>query len=858
MIEVKNLVKIFKSKKKDKCCALNDISFKLPDTGFVFVVGKSGSGKTTLLSLIGTLDNITSGDIIVDGISLKNISEKEASYYRNQKIGFIYQDYHLIDEITVKENINLALDINETKVDQDILEALTRVGLKGYENRYPKELSGGEKQRVAIARAIVKNPSIILADEPTGNLDTNTSKQILNLLQQLSKTCLVLIVSHDLYSARDFADKILKLSDGKIVSKLKRNEKAYRNAVIRNGTLYLPQNTNITKEQEDIINSNFSKIHKIASIDDAFITYDEVNEENIIKKPLKNKHISIRESFKLGLKFIKNKIGSIFAYSLILACLINVLGLTQTIANYPKSDMIQNQMQKRNYDKVTIVKSVPDDQIKNNMPLSIPNKDITEFQNLALEGNSYLSYNNGCLAYHIDPKNLNRFFPYNNLIILDENELINLFGIDGSVDFLSLNPKQENYGFYITDLIADVLIANHSAYKNYDTFYESYLCQNTHGWKHGYVNGIINTNYKTKYKDILKYYKNRKLIDETPKKLIESEEFIEFQTMCDNFLTAKYTLNKNYIEDLSNSNAKDWTVPGYSTLSFNNKSFDSNLLIGAKNNSDLKGNEIKISSKAYEMLTGKFIDKNNFDTDFKPIEINLNIREIALIETSSIIHKEKMIVKDLLLSGPDHYATVSNEMNSKLIKYEMYPISIKFDNSKDIQKVFDKCEELGYEISDPICTVYNKLATQVVTFSDLFNLILIVLVIGIVILVIAFALKSIKEQYHNIGILKSLGTRNFDLSFIFSFKMISLCIFSTLIYAATAYGFFELADKILVKSVNRFTSTFVISNIDLILFNPLYFTLNILILVTIGIVSLIFEAIKLRKIKPINIMKAKE
>ena len=183
MIKIDKLTKVYKSKKRNKVKALDNINITLPNNGLVFVLGKSGSGKSTLLNLIGGLDSITEGNIIVDGNDISNFSESKFCDYRNTHIGFIFQDYHLIDELTVYDNICLSLNLRRIEDTEDVLKALKKVDLEGYENRYPTELSGGERQRVAIARAIVKSPRIILDDEPTGNLDTNTATQIIEILK---------------------------------------------------------------------------------------------------------------------------------------------------------------------------------------------------------------------------------------------------------------------------------------------------------------------------------------------------------------------------------------------------------------------------------------------------------------------------------------------------------------------------------------------------------------------------------------------------------------------------------------------------------------------------------------------------
>ena len=190
MIKITSLNKVYRSKKHKRCYALNNVNLTLPDAGLVFVLGKSGSGKSTLLNLIGGLDKITSGTIEVDGNDISHLSERKMCNYRNSHVGFIFQDYHLIEELTVYDNIFLSLNLRRMKDQHRVSMALARVGLAGYENRYPSELSGGERQRVAIARAIVKEPRIILADEPTGNLDTQTATSIIELLRELSQDLL--------------------------------------------------------------------------------------------------------------------------------------------------------------------------------------------------------------------------------------------------------------------------------------------------------------------------------------------------------------------------------------------------------------------------------------------------------------------------------------------------------------------------------------------------------------------------------------------------------------------------------------------------------------------------------------------
>lgn len=217
MIEVSNLTKIYDG--GAPVTALNEVSLILPDNGMVFLLGRSGSGKTTLLNLLGGLDGFQSGDITVDGISLKQLDGRRLDAYRNSYIGFVFQEYNLLDELSVGENIAFATELQKKAVDpEDVEKVLSAVGMDGCEDRKPSELSGGQKQRVAIARALIKKPVLLLADEPTGALDTDNSRQVFDILKSLSKERLVVVVTHDRDYADEYADRIIELADGRVIS----------------------------------------------------------------------------------------------------------------------------------------------------------------------------------------------------------------------------------------------------------------------------------------------------------------------------------------------------------------------------------------------------------------------------------------------------------------------------------------------------------------------------------------------------------------------------------------------------------------------------------------------------------------
>lgn len=219
MLQIKNVKKQYQTGEYIQT-ALDDVSLNLRDNEFVAILGPSGSGKTTLLNIVGGLDRYDEGDLIVNAISTKKYKDKDWDSYRNHSIGFVFQSYNLIGHQSVLTNVELALTISGVSKAQrrkKAIDALTKVGLEQHIHKKPNQLSGGQMQRVAIARALVNNPEILLADEPTGALDSETSVQIMNLLKEVAKDRLVVMVTHNPELAEEYATRIIKLKDGKII-----------------------------------------------------------------------------------------------------------------------------------------------------------------------------------------------------------------------------------------------------------------------------------------------------------------------------------------------------------------------------------------------------------------------------------------------------------------------------------------------------------------------------------------------------------------------------------------------------------------------------------------------------------------
>ena len=228
VLTVNNLKKYYGSN-NNITKALNNISFTVNNNEFLAIMGPSGSGKTTLLNTISTIDSVTSGHIIIGGVDITNLSEEELSNFRKENLGFVFQDFNLLDTLTIKENIALSLIINKedkNKIDDLVLDISKKLGISDILDKYPYEVSGGGKQRCACARALINNPKLILADEPTGALDSRNARILLETFKEMNEelNSTILMVTHDAFSA-SFASRVLFIKDGKIFNEIIKGKK---------------------------------------------------------------------------------------------------------------------------------------------------------------------------------------------------------------------------------------------------------------------------------------------------------------------------------------------------------------------------------------------------------------------------------------------------------------------------------------------------------------------------------------------------------------------------------------------------------------------------------------------------------
>ncbi len=355
MLEIRDICKTYRAKAGVEVKALDHVSLTFPDHGMIFLLGKSGSGKSTLLNVVGGLDTYDGGELIIRGRSSKSFKRSDFDSYRNTFIGFIFQEYNILDEFSVGANIALALELQGQRATEDrINEILAEVDLAGYGNRKPNELSGGQKQRVAIARALIKQPQIIMADEPTGALDSTTGDQVLKTLKKLSREKLVIVVSHDRDFAEQFGDRIIELSDGRVISDTTIIDDAAGEfcasgmQIVSDTQINIAENYTLTTDDLAAINAYLAKHkHDITisrgatgggSAGRTHMPTVEVETKTYTKEDAKfiRSRLPLRKAAKMGLSSIKSKPVRLIFTILLSLIAFSLFGFADTAIAYDK------------------------------------------------------------------------------------------------------------------------------------------------------------------------------------------------------------------------------------------------------------------------------------------------------------------------------------------------------------------------------------------------------------------------------------------------------------------------------------------------------------------------------------------
>ena len=777
MIELKNVSKSYRLANDVEKKALNCVSLNFPDTGLVFVVGKSGSGKSTLLNIIGGLDKEDSGEVIVDGKSLKYFKNEDYDYYRNEYIGFVHQEANLIPDYNVYENIMISLKLKGMKISyEDCDKLLDYLSLNGLGNRNINELSGGEKMRVSIARALVKNPKILICDEPTGSLDLETGNQIFKILKSVSKDRLVIVVTHDINNAKIYGDYLIQIDNGSIIS---------NNLVC-----------------ETLSNASFRSTRS--------------------KLPFKEK---FRFAFK---NLFNNKVKLFFSLLLVFLSLIFLL----ISLNFNNADIAYTQsiiLNDLGYNKVLIKKY---DYVKNNISDMYYDSYFTDENVKSLSnvlGENYVR------KYRIQQNGNYLEFNYNYENMLAENGFSHdayyyhesykdrFVVYDGeNFDIIGRKPIEANeimIHSYLADLFMHVGIMSNGSYyypKSYEELLDDkYIDFGNYKLK---VVGIINDNLKEYdfihnlgyYESLILYYdgiltiENKKYekflndIMEPSYNIYVSEKFLDSSNY------KKDTIMANAVLIVNDKNLKTYAIGSYLTneiMIYNGNDYstityldDNEIILNTKYLNVISNG--KYSSKLKEYLNENK-DKNERDflveymKDIDIVNKNVSIEFVKKESYMKISKYDSLKVKGISLSNDVIY--VSNNIGGEALTENVLNTEIELSNSnnkklENILRIFptnsynkNLVENSGFISTTYVSYNMNSLFGMINSYDKVFFILSIVFAVIGFIVFLNYSFSIIKDNTKTIGILRAMGTTKKDINNIFLYQNLFVFLFSYII-----------------------------------------------------------------------------
>ena len=872
MIKINDLTKVYKDEVRGYVEAISHINLTLPSKGLVFIVGKSGSGKSTLLNMIGTLDNITSGEIDVDGFSYSKFRAKKFQQFRSSYLGFIFQDFLLLDDLTVYENVDLALNISNKHDPEKIKDILKRVELEDMESRYPTELSGGQKQRVAIARTLVKDPKILLCDEPTGNLDVQTTKAVLNILKEESKTKLVLIVSHNMEDAERYGDRIIELQDGKVLSDVTKRSDYENTFEIAEDKISLPHHHDLTKANLDQINELTKKkkgqiIQKDNGFSDTATVDDELNEFK-----LESNHISVKNSHALSMMFNrKGKSFTIFTI-LITTILISLMFLFQSFLMFnPLSGLAEKEI-------TSVIKSNVKPQ-KNSYRVStkydITEEEVKKFYENGYTGKIYDIYNytfytdgNGSdINYNLVIEQ-SQLFKYNCITLtkgvmkVDYDYLVEQFGKDGKLDLIF--PKNSSYtsiddckGLIMPDYIVDCYYNNLSI----DPITEKQSDQIFYMFRDKRVCAIINTGYKEKYRDIIlksnEAKRNKADKDKFFDQIFATKEGNEFINEVINKYAYCFITNDNIYENVIDKKKKAaFSKDFYVESPFTNElKYISNFEFGAyegmhpTENRYLKDNEVVLSPNTYGSLFNAYVS-GDAESGFKPFEFKLKRYNLNNMDQLA----DEITLKCVGVGLKNAFSSDAIKM---LNRFNYNVQGLVFSDPTQDEAIRTTANELGL---CPLCYdsyAYPLINSIILGFGGFIKLIAIVLLVFSIIYIIGYGVNMIKQSLYEIGVLKALGCKNFDISIIFFIKTLFTGLIISLLSILGIILFTRIGNNILIKSFEDFAMV-KFNNVNIIYNNVKLAAFDVVLTLIVILISSFIPLFYLSKIKPIVILRDKK
>lgn len=872
MLSVQNLKKVYKSKKKGECAALKGVSFDLPSTGMIFVLGESGSGKSTLLNILGGLDEFDGGKIIADGNDLSKLSPSEYYDYRGSYAGFVFQDYCLLDEMTVEQNVALSLDINGCDEYEQVKDALEKVGMAELAERFPSELSGGQKQRVAIARAIVKNPNVILCDEPTGNLDQKTAVNILKLLKSISESRLVVLVSHNREDAFAYADRILELGDGKIINDISR-EKGYRNKLEwKENTLYLPYKKNLDEGEIETLRKAI-KTNRAEKFVQRGNGFEKTEPQTLIEKDVKLKRpkTSFKQSLKLSGVFMKRKAFSYIVTAILTTLIISCFALFQSFLYFDGNAATVETLEKHGIHSLALQKGVEElgGTINTSKLIKIQDEEIQTFYDAGYEGKVFKLYNHAIVTgpnvgdvissekSHSISSNLRYFYIGETYGVLECNEsfLNQTFGNGEAVTVLAGSLDNfENGGIVITDYVADSLIYFSGKYASYDQLIGVY--KYVTGTSYAKINAVIETGYQERYAELIESFKQldptKISYEEAYETLTSREIFLNFAEEVKLFLGIGYTFSEDYIsaleenpETLGFAKLQNYTLMGDKN-SYNDEELKTFFASSARD-VGLEAGEMALPYQIANEIFNTSYSLSNLSS-FEPRKVTLKIEQ----ENGEGLTRE-FTVKKLHSSN----IAVADEDMRYFRRLDVIPYALYFDDISQAGLLSEMAKENFYAVSSLFSESISRVGNMIVIFEDIFYIAEVILLLICALFLVNFGISSVKRNTYQIGVIKALGSKTSQIGGIFVRQTLLVGVLILLLSVGGIYFITQFSNAVLLAALKAYMRSFIF-DITIIEFIPQLVCLDLIMVVFVSLISAFIPIVWIHNIKPIKIIKAKE
>lgn len=773
MIKLVNVYKYFNRGKKNEVKAIDNTSLDLPDKGIVTLLGPSGCGKTTLLNSIGGLSRINKGSIYIDGERITKRSVNKIDKIRSLKIGYIFQNFNLLDDETVFDNVSLVLKINGLKDKEEIKKrvnfCLESLGIYRYRNRYASMLSGGERQRVAIARAIVKDPEVIIADEPTGNLDSKNSIEVMNIIKSISRDRLVILVTHERELAKFYSDRIIEISDGKIIKdyeNVDNHELDYRldnkiylkdienysnkevgsakveyysdttdkvsfKIVVKNDNIYIESDSLkkievINNSNIELVDAHYEKINKKVYEEFSF-DFNKVKDNKFKEKysSIYNVVTSTKKGFKkvLNYSFVK-KLLLIGFFTSSLFIMYSVSSIMSTFKIDEKNFVSYN---------------------KDYVLLNKKNMSVNEFNNLNNVSNvEYVLPSNGNVQVNFK---FNKFLQTSGILESMSGSLASYSKVDKVINGVKTNGKKE---IIIDKMVIDRFLsmgdAKNAGFNTYDNFINEYVyLQNDDMYK---IVGISDTN--------------------SPSIYVNDSEFV------------------NFIENSLNDNSED----GSDKL----KSYERSSITLTKGSLPVNDYEVIVNENMKDMYPlDKSIDKKVGDNKLKVVGYYKSGSENGLLVSENTIKNRLILTSDkFVISSSDKDSTISELKSSKYNVVDTYK-----DSLSNYKRSIEESNR-------------NKIIYS--------SVIVIISLIEIYLIVRSSFLSRVKE----VGILRSIGVKRKDIYKMFMGEILSITLISSVPGLIVMGYILYTLSKISVLNIVINWYVVLISLVIILVFNTLF------------------------------------